>query len=299
MSHPLQAGGISMSQAPQTDSLLSDKNKIHEIPLDKVEPDKDQLRKEFRDDEIKALAETIKSDGQIQPILVTKGKDGKYKIVDGERRWRAFNLLAKQTDLNESQSEPPLTIKAIYVEQDNKLLGILGNILRNSYNPMETADAIALVRNQLGKNVSDEDVAKRIGKSRSLIAEYKSLLNLPKEIQEKARKNSYVPFRKLKTLAPDNEKTSKQKIAEYDKLHEKYEILWLIKTGKEKKAKSENPKKMDVRKAFAVQKKLEGVKSIIKDFSFGKEVEKADRDNFKASLQELIDAANAALQKLQ
>ena len=75
-----------MSTETPTDSILSNKDKIHEIPLVQVEPDKDQLRKEFREDELEALTESIRNEGQIQPIIITKGKGAKYKIKEKDEQ---------------------------------------------------------------------------------------------------------------------------------------------------------------------------------------------------------------------
>lgn len=140
-------------------------SEVRGIPLDQIEPDKNQLRKEFKPDELEALAASIKENGLIQPILVTSGKDGKYQIVDGERRWRACTMLVEQTTAVSEPTEEVRTIRAIYVSGDNQLVGILGNIARNSYNPMEMADALALVKRMLGAEAKDADVAKHIGLS--------------------------------------------------------------------------------------------------------------------------------------
>lgn len=286
-----------MATATKNDNIEAQKDKIHEIPLDQIEPDTSQLRKEFREDELEALAETIKNDGQIQPILVTKGKDGKYKIVDGERRWRALNKLADQAkNTTESRSERPSTIKAIYVEEENQLLSILGNIVRNNYNPMETADAIALIKRTLGKDAKDDAVAKRIGKSRSIIVEYNSLLTLPKKIQQQAREDSCVPFRKLKVLAADKKKPDLEKIAEYEMLHKKY--VEKREKDKQKKAKGKPLHTMETRSVSSIRKKLEGMKSALDSVKFSDKVDKSEKNNFMKSLQEIIDTANTTLKRL-
>lgn len=114
-----------MSKETQN-GLSFPESEVREIPLDQIEPDKNQLRKEFKPDELEALAASIKENGLIQPILVTSGKDGKYQIVDGERRWRACTMLVEQTTAVSEPSEEVRTIRAIYVSGDNQLVGILG-----------------------------------------------------------------------------------------------------------------------------------------------------------------------------
>lgn len=224
-----------MSKESQNGLVFSE-SEVREIPLDQIEPDKKQLRKEFKPDELEALAESIKENGLIQPILVTTGKDGKYQIVDGERRWKAHTMLAKQAAADsESPEEPIKTIRAIYVDGDSQLLGILGNIARNSYNAMETADALALVKRILGENATDGDVAKHIGRSRTIVVEYNSLTKLPKKIQDKARRDSCVPFNKLKSLAA-KKLSEEEKIVAYEGLHKKYS------TPKDKSPKKDDKK---------------------------------------------------------
>jgi len=268
-------------------------NEICELFLDQIEPDEDQIRKEFKADEIEALAESIKHDGQIQPILVTQGQDGKYKIVDGERRWRALNKLAEQAGAG---TEPAHTIRAMYTDEDNRLVSILGNIVRNNYNPMETADAIALIKRMIGKDAKDLDVAKRIGKSRSIIVEYNSLLNLPIRIQEKARADSCVPFHKLKVLAADKRKSDQEKIAEYDKLHEQYATE--REKAKKKKTHGKALQTTETRAVVAVRKKLDEIRSALDSVHFGDKVDGDEKEQFIKSLEEIVEIARATLQRL-
>jgi ParB family chromosome partitioning protein len=243
-------------ETQQTPEFSTDE--IRSIPIDLIEPDKNQLRKEFREDELEALAKTIEKDGQIQPILVTKGKAGKYKIVDGERRWRAFKKLVDQAKADtESQIEPPSTIKAIYVEEENQLVSILGNIARNSYNPMELAYAIALITERLGTDATDDDVAGRIGKSRTIVVEYNSLLKLPEKIREKARKNSCVPFNRLKALAASKTPPD-EKIKAYEELHKKYSV----EKQKSDKDDSRPNSNRETRSVIAIRKKLDTMKDV-------------------------------------
>ena len=282
-----------MTQDAQKEVDFSEKDKIHEIPLGRIEQDKKQPRKEFKEDE---LAESIKTNGQIQPILITKGNADKYKIVDGERRWRALNKLVEQVKDDAKLVKKFSSIRAIYVEEDNQLSGIVGNIARNSYNPMETADAFELLKILLGKDAKDDDVGKHVGKSRSLVAEYNSLLKLPKKIQEKARLDSCVPFRKLKVLAADKKMQESDKIVEYDKLHEEY----TQKRGqdKQKKTDGKQPQTRETRSVVAVRKKLDEMKSALDGVRFGGKVDKGERDNLMKSLQAIIDTAEATIQRL-
>ena len=283
-----------MSKETQND-LSFPESEVREIPLNQIEADKKQLRKEFKQDELDALAESIKKNGLIQPILVTTGKGGKYQIVDGERRWRAHTMLAKQAKADsESPEEPIKTIRAIYVGGDTELLGILGNIARNSYNAMETADALALVKKMLGEDTTDAEVAKQVGRSRTIVVEYKSLTKLPKKIQDMARQNSCVPFNKLKSLAAQKKLSDEEKIAEYEKLHKDYSA-----PKKEPKKAGKKPESnRETRSVVAVRKKLDTMKDALGGLQFSEKVDSKEKDNLLKSLQEIINTAQAVQQKL-
>ena len=284
-----------MSKAVQKELKFAE-NEIREIPLNQIEPDKNQIRKEFNQAELDSLIESIKNDGQIQPILVTKGSDGNYQIVDGERRWRALNNLVEQVKDDAGLIAKFSKIKAIYVEESNELRNILGNMLRNNYNPIETADAIASIKRILGDNAKDIDIAKRIGKSRTTVVGYNSLLNLPTKIQDRARLDSCVPLRKLITLAADKTKSAAEKIAQYDELHKKY--VALRDTGKEKKVYSKSLQTMDTRKVAGFRKKLDDMKSDLGNLKFGGKLDTTEKSSFLKSLKEIIDTAQATLKRL-
>jgi len=268
--------------------LAFDANEIREIPLEQIEPNKEQIRKEFNPDELAVLAESIKRQGLKVPIHVATGREGKYKIVDGERRWRALNMLAEK-------GEQIATIRAMYADGDSQLIGILGNIARSSYNPMETADALALVKKLLGESVKDDEVAKHVGRSRTIVVEYNSLLKLPKKIQEKARNDSCVPFNKLKSLAA-SKMGADEKVVVYDALHKKYSTGKT--TDKPKDADGKQSQSRETRSVIAVRKKLDSMKSALDGVQLGEKVDDSEKENFLKSLQEIIETAQAVQQKL-
>ena len=264
-------------------------SEVREVPLDQIEPDKTQPRKEFKTEE---LIESIKVKGQLYPILLTTGDKGKYKIVDGERRWRAYKILAGQAKDNAELAGKDFTkIRAIYVDGDSQLLGILGNIVRNSYNPMETADALALIKKSLGKEAKDADVGKQTGKSRSIVVEYLSLLKLPKGVQDKARQDSCVPFRRLKSLAASKDSES-IKMASYNKLHKKYST-----PKPAPKADKTSTHNRATRSFIAVRKKVDGINDALEKIKF-EGVDESERQELVVSLQETIKTAQDLLSKL-
>lgn len=140
-----------------------------------IEPNKKQARKVFDQDSLEELAESIKMYGVIQPIIVTEN-DGYYKIIAGERRWRA----AKIAGLTE--------IPAIVRENDerkNKEISLIENIQREDLNPVEKAEGMKALLDEY--DLTQEELSKMIGKSRSGIANTVRILNLSPEVLKLAR----------------------------------------------------------------------------------------------------------------
>ncbi len=145
---------------------------LKHLKIDEVIRDENQPRQEFSKEAISALAASIKEHGVLQPIVVTK-EDGKYKIVAGERRWRA----SKEAGLK--------TIPAIIrtLDSQNRLeLSIIENAQREDLNPLELATAYAKLMSQF--NLSTEDIAAKVGKSESSVVGTMRLLNLPDEAKK-------------------------------------------------------------------------------------------------------------------
>lgn len=144
-----------------------EKGELRELKLADVHPDEDQPRREFNEDALNALAASIKEHGVLQPIVVTK-EDGKYKIVAGERRWRASKIAGLSTI--------PAIIRSL--DSQNRLeLSIIENAQREDLAPLELATAYAKLQSQF--NLTTGDIAKKVGKSEPSIANYLRLLNLP------------------------------------------------------------------------------------------------------------------------
>lgn len=145
---------------------------IIEIKINEIEPDINQPRKDFNDEKLQELAESIKEHGVIQPIIVSK-KEDYYQIIAGERRWRA----SKKVGLK--------TIPAIvrnYDEKKIREISLIENIQRQNLNPLETAKAIRELMEE--HDMTQEDIAKTLGKSRSSIANTLRVLNLDERVQE-------------------------------------------------------------------------------------------------------------------
>jgi ParB family chromosome partitioning protein len=143
------------------------------VRIGDVEPNADQPRKNFDATELEALAESIGMYGMIQPITVRAVESGMYQIVTGERRWRAARMAGL--------SEVPVII---IVADDKKAaeMALVENIQRSDLNPIEEALGYAALIEEYG--LTQEETAKRIGKSRSAITNALRLLNLPEAVRK-------------------------------------------------------------------------------------------------------------------
>ena len=142
------------------------------IPLDEIRPNPLQPRRIFQDERLEELAQSIRANGIIQPLVVRR-YEGHYQLVAGERRWRAAKLAGIAT--------VPAVVREI---PDDHLLEItlIENIQREDLNPMETAAAFARMSNEL--NLSAEQIGLRTGKDRSTVVNLMRLLQLPQDIQQ-------------------------------------------------------------------------------------------------------------------
>jgi len=148
---------------------------IVEIPLDEIRSNPYQPRKEFDEESLNEFAESIKEHGVIQPIIVKKSIKG-YELIAGERRTRASKIAGKKTI--------PAIIREIS-DQEMMEIALIENIQREDLNPIEEAEAFAKIIETSG--ITQEEAAKRFGKSRSYITNLVGLLRLPKYTIELVR----------------------------------------------------------------------------------------------------------------
>ena len=154
---------------------VKDDDVLKNLKITEVEPNREQPRKNFNQEALEELAESIKEYGLIQPIVVTE-KDGYYCIIAGERRWRACKLAGLEE------------IPAIVREDDerkNKEIALIENIEREDLNPFEKALGIKNLMESY--NLTQEEVAKKLGKGRSTIANSIRVLNLEPRVLELAK----------------------------------------------------------------------------------------------------------------
>ena len=148
-----------------------EKNNAEEMRLDKIAANPNQPRKNFDEQALKELAESIKKHGVIMPIVVNDNGDGTYMIIAGERRFRASKLAGQKTI--------PVVIRK-YDEREVKEISLIENLQREDLNPIEAAMAMKQLMNDY--KLTQDELAERIGKSRPAIANTLRLLNLCPEV---------------------------------------------------------------------------------------------------------------------
>ena len=157
------------------DSLFSDNTTEVQVKktlrITEIEPNREQPRKNFSDEAITALAESIRDHGMLQPILVRPMEDGSYRIVAGERRWRAARMLGLD--------EVPVNIKEM-TDTEAAQLALIENLQRENLNPVEEAMGFMELIEKYG--MTQDAVAKTIGRSRSSVSNSMRILALPDRI---------------------------------------------------------------------------------------------------------------------
>mgnify|MGYP000970202412 CR=1 FL=1 len=160
------------STGKNKDTQEAAENQILTLSIHDVEPNRNQPRKQFDEDAIEELADSIKQYGVIQPLIVQK-KDKYYEIIAGERRWRA----CKKAGLK----EVPVIIKN-YDEKETLKISLIENLQREDLDPVEEAAGIREL--MLRCDLTQEQAARKLGKSRSALANSLRLLNLPENVLE-------------------------------------------------------------------------------------------------------------------
>ena len=144
------------------------------IPINKIKANPNQPRKDFNDSKMEELVSSIREKGILQPIAVRELKDGNYEIIAGERRYRASKSVGLKSI--------PAYILTVKDESEIMEYALIENIQRDDLNPIEESEAYASLKNKY--NLSQKEISKKVGKSRSLIANSLRLLKLPSSIKE-------------------------------------------------------------------------------------------------------------------
>src|SRR4030043_765945 len=139
------------------DALIPEKgDEVIYLDIDRIFPGEHQPRKSFRDDSLKELAPSIKEKGVLQPVIVSRVGDGTFRLVTGERRWRAASLAGLK--------KIPALIKNV-ASRDSLEIALIENIQREDLNPIEAAEAFNKLITEF--NLTQEDLSGRVGKERA------------------------------------------------------------------------------------------------------------------------------------
>lgn len=164
-----------------------------------IVPDPDQPRRHFDEESLQTLSDSIREHGVLQPIVVVPGRQDKFEIVAGERRWRAAKLADK--------AKIPAIIRTLGAQHKLEL-SIIENVQRADLNPLETATAYLKLKNQF--NMTDSDIAKRVGKALSTISNQMRLLGLPDYAKESLIQGDLSEGHARQILALPDEKAKRQ-----------------------------------------------------------------------------------------
>ncbi len=201
------------------DSLdaAEDQSPYKMLPIYKIEPNPDQPRRDFDEEELQALSESIATHGLIQPLTVRESNSGYYQIIAVERRWRA----SRMAGLSE--------IPAVVIEADDRKameLALIENLQREDLNPVEEALGYNALIEDFG--LTQEEAATQVGKSRPAVANALRLLNLPEQILEMLRNGKLTAGHARAILSLKNEKKqleAAQKISALDLSVRQAELL--------------------------------------------------------------------------
>lgn len=180
--------------------LSSENERINKVEIELIQPDKNQPRKDFNEDSLKDLSESIRVHGILQPLIVTRPSDeGIYTIIAGERRWRASKLANLKS----------LPVIVRNEEDRNKLeIALIENIQRVDLSPLEQAKSVYELHKNF--NVTYDEIGKRLGKSGKTIANNARLLQLPQAAMDALNRNDITEghARSLLSLSgiPDRQK---------------------------------------------------------------------------------------------
>ncbi len=152
-------------------STVGSKERFRFCPVEKIRPNRRQPRKRFDESSLRELADSIKEKGIIEPLVVREN-GGDFELIAGERRWRAARLAGLK-------EVPVVLLEAS--DEESLEYALIENIQREDLNPIEEAEAY---RSLMGFGLSQEEVAKKVGKDRATVANYLRLLKLPPEVRD-------------------------------------------------------------------------------------------------------------------
>ena len=161
---------------PQRDDIppIPFREGLAQIPIGQINPNPYQPRKVFNEASIEELARSVREHGIVQPLVVSRTADSRYRLIAGERRLRAAQRAGLQS--------VPAVIKELMKDGDALQIALVENIQREDLNPMEEAAAYHQLHNEFG--LTQEEISRRVGKERSTVANFLRLLRLPDRVKK-------------------------------------------------------------------------------------------------------------------
>jgi len=187
-------GGLGRGLDALLDANLSTGTGVQRVPPSLLSPNRRQPRSDFDEPGIEELAESIRRQGIVQPVVVTPNSDGTYTIVAGERRWRAATRAGLE--------EIPVVVREIADDRELLEMALVENLQRTDLNAMEEAEAFRSLQEDFG--LSQEEVGAQVGRSRASVSNALRLLGLPDEIQKMIRGGELTAGQARPLLAMDD-----------------------------------------------------------------------------------------------
>ena len=230
--------GVDLLIKAKDDTAVSEKykNSIVMMNISKVEPNRNQPRKNFNEDALNELADSIKEHGIIEPLIVQDRKSY-YEIITGERRWRAANIAGL--------TEVPIIIKDL-TEQEIVEIALIENIQREDLNPIEEAQAYKRLIDDF--NLKQDEVADKVSKSRTAITNTMRLLKLCPDVQQMVIDEMISEGHARALLGIENAQVQTELAQQaFDQKMSVREIEKLVRNiGKEKKAKAKKDEQISI-----------------------------------------------------
>lgn len=226
---------------------------VDKVDINKIEPNASQPRKNFNEDSLQELADSIKQHGLIEPLIVQKGKKGFYQIIAGERRWRASKIAGLK--------EVPVIVKE-YTNQEVMEIALIENIQREDLNPIEEAEAYHRLIEEY--HLKQDEVAEKVSKSRVAITNSLRLLKLDERVRSMLIEDKIKSGHARALLAIENRElqyeTAVKIFDEKLSVRETEKLVKKILNGKEEKKKETTEQEEQLQVVFSnFEEKLKAI----------------------------------------
>ena len=212
---------------------------LAQIPLDRIAANPYQPRKAFDEKSIDELTRSVREHGIVQPLVVSRTSDNRYRLIAGERRFRAA--------LKAGLQSVPAVIKDLHHESDALQIALIENIQREDLNPIEEANAYHQLHDDFG--LTQDEISRRVGKERSTVANFLRLLKLPEPVKQLLASGQLSMGHARALLSLDSAKKQQQLADRVVRSSLNVRQTEVLAAGTTKKAKREKPKDVFTRDA--------------------------------------------------